>query len=65
MFRVEFLKTVWDKGRVEIVELAAILHTTVDMILAEAGICEEHGWVKVVDSIVFATPLTGQYQSAS
>jgi hypothetical protein len=65
MFRVEFLKTVWDKGRVESVELAAILHTTVDMILAEAGICEEHGWVKVVDSIVFATPLTGHYQSAS
>ncbi len=58
MFRNEFLDTVWEKGRVDIEELAVLLNTTADMIIAEADVCAAKGWIRVLDSLIMATPLT-------
>jgi hypothetical protein len=58
VFRNEFLQIVWEKGRVDIQELARLLNTTEDLIAAEADVCAAYGWIRLLDSLVMATPLT-------
>jgi hypothetical protein len=58
MFRNEFLQIVWEKGRVDVPELARLLNTTEDLIEAEADVCAAHGWIRMLDSLIMATPLT-------
>ncbi|GEN34288.1 MULTISPECIES: hypothetical protein [Aneurinibacillus] len=58
MFRNEFLRIVWEKGRIDIGELATLLNTTEDLVEAEASVCAAHGWIRLLDSLIMATPQT-------
>ncbi|MBN6188657.1 hypothetical protein JQN58_17525 [Aneurinibacillus sp. BA2021] len=58
MFRNEFLKIVWERGRIDMGELARLLNTTEDLVEAEADVCAAQGWIRVLDSLIMATPLT-------
>jgi hypothetical protein len=62
MFRNEFLQIVWEKGRVDITELAKLLNTTEDLVEAEAGVCAAYGLIRMLDSLIMATPLTDVVQ---
>lgn len=61
MFRNEFLQVVWKKGWVDVQELARLLNTTEDLIEAEAGVCAAHGWIRMLDSLIVATPASFFY----
>jgi hypothetical protein len=63
LFRAELLKTVWNLGRVEAAELAIMLNTTMDLVLTEAHHCAEQGWIRILDTVIFATPTTDAFQS--
>jgi hypothetical protein len=60
MFRVEFLNLVWEQGGATIKELAIFLHTTPELILLEAQICEEQGLIRIADQFILPTTLTDQ-----
>lgn len=62
MFRNELLTIVWEKGRVEIHELAQLLNTTTDLVEMEADICASRGWLRLLDSLIVATPHTNIQQ---
>lgn len=62
MFRNEFLKIVWERGRIDIEELARLLNTTEDLVEAEADVCAARGWIRMLDSLIMATPLTDTWK---
>ncbi|BAU28836.1 hypothetical protein DFP93_103319 [Aneurinibacillus soli] len=62
MFRNELLSIVWEKGRVEVGELARLLNTTTDLVEMEANLCASNGWLRQLDSLIVATPSTNMQQ---
>ncbi|WP_027417019.1 hypothetical protein [Aneurinibacillus terranovensis] len=58
MFRTQFLSVIWEKGRVDMEELAVLMNAPAEIIMTEANVCAEQGWIRVLDSLVIATPQT-------